>query len=113
MESPQKMLDYILLRGVDEDYQDSEEMIDFEKRNELIDRILEVRPEVSLFKMIAKHGDLEAPKPGLVVLCARIGGLMKVLSEMTLDELEECTNLELARDEIQNETGRVPVPLLR
>lgn len=113
MESPQKMLDYILLRGVDEDYQDSEEMIDFEKRNELIGRILEVRPEVSLFKMITKHGDLEAPKPGLVVLGARIGGLMKVLNEMTLDELEECINLELARDEIQDETGRVPVPLLR
>lgn len=95
MKAPKKMLDHIILRGVDENYQDSEEMIDFEKRNELIGRILEVRPEVSLFKMIAKYGDLEAPKPGLVVLCARIGGLMKVLNEMTLDELEECTDLEL------------------
>lgn len=70
-------------------------MRDFEKRNDLIGRILEVRPEVSLFKMISKHSNLEDPKPGLVILGARIGGLTKVLSEMTLDELEEYTNLEL------------------
>jgi len=97
MESPKKVLDYILLRGVDEDYQDSEKMRDFERRNELVGKILEARPEVSLVKMIAKHGDLEAPKLGPVVLCARIGGLMKVLNEMTLDELEEFTNLELGQ----------------
>ena len=95
MEAPKKMLNHIVLRGVDEDYKDSEEMSEFERRNELVGRILEVRPEVSLVKMIAKYGDLESPKPGLVVLCARIGGLMKVLNGMTLDELEELTNLEL------------------
>lgn len=94
MKSWEKIVDYILLRGVDEDYQDSDEMRDFEKRNELIGRILEIRPEVSLFNMIVKHGDLEAPNPGLAILGARIGGLMKILSEMTLDELEECTHAE-------------------
>ncbi len=94
MKSWEKIVDYILLRGVDEDYQDSEEMGDQEKRNELIDRILEVRPEVSLFNMIVKYGDLEEPNPGLAILGGRIGGMMKVLSEMTLDELEECTHAE-------------------
>ena len=93
MKSQKDIMDYALLRGVDEDYQDSEEMSDQEKRNELIDKILEIRPEVSLFNMIVKHGDLEAPNPGLTILGARIGGLMKVLSEMTLNELEECTNI--------------------
>jgi hypothetical protein len=90
--SLEEIMDYTLLRGVDEGYPDSEEMIDFEKRNELIGRILEVRPEVSLFNMIVKYGDLEEPNPGLEILGARIGGLMKVLSEMTLTELEACTN---------------------
>jgi len=93
MAALKEIMDYTLLRGVDEDYQDSEEMIDFEKRNELIGRILEVRPEVSLFNMIVKYGDLEEPNPGLVILGARIGGLMKVLSEMTLKELEARTNI--------------------
>jgi len=95
MDSVKDILDYALLRGVDEDYQDSDEMRDFEKRNELVGRILDVRPEVSLFNMIVKYVDLEEPNPGLAILGARIGGRMKVLSEMTLDELEECTNLEL------------------
>jgi len=93
MAALKEIMDYTLLRGVDEDYQDSEEMIDFEKRNELIGRILEVRPEVSLFNMIVKYGDLEEPNPGLAILGARIGGLMKVLSEMTLKELEARTNI--------------------
>jgi len=93
MTALKEIMDYTLLRGVDEGYQDSEEMIDFEKRNELIGRILEVRPEVSLFNMIVKYGDLEEPNPGLTILGARIGGLMKVLSEMTLDELEAYTNI--------------------
>lgn len=97
MESPKNVLDYVLLRGVDEDYHDSDEMSDFERRNELVGRILEIRPEVSLIQMIAKYGDLESPKPGLVVLYARIGGLMKAMNEMTLDELEEFTNLELGK----------------
>ena len=97
MEAPKKMLNHIVLRGVDEVYQDSEEMSEFERRNELVGRILEIRPEVSLIQMISKYGDLESPKPGLVVLCARIGGLMKTMNEMTLDELEEFTNLELGK----------------
>ncbi len=93
MKSLEKIVDYALLRGVDEDYQDSEEMSDQEKRNELIGRILDVRPEVSLFNMIVKYGDLKEPNPGLAILGARIGGLMKILSEMTLKELEEYTNI--------------------
>lgn len=96
MTALKEIMDYTLLRGVDEGYQDSDEMINFEKRNELIGRILEVRPEVSIFNMIVKYGDLGEPNVGLAILGARIGGLMKVLSEMTLDELEECTNLELS-----------------
>ena len=60
-----------------------------EIRKNVTDKILENRPEFALFNMIAARCDRTAPNPGLVILGARIGGIMKALSKASLDELSE------------------------
>ena len=78
------------LRNRDYTDQDDRDIEELEERRLLIDEILETCPEIALIRMITKYGNSETPKPGLVILYARIGGLMRTLNEMTLGELEEC-----------------------
>lgn len=79
------------LRGQidDETEGDVEDKEEREARNLLVGEILERTPELALVKMIAAHCDMDASNPGFVVLGARIGGMMKFLGGLPLEELEE------------------------
>ena len=89
MEYQKNVVDYILLRGIDETEVDVGDQEEKDKRSLLVDEIMESMPEVGLFRMIAKYIHLASPSPALVFLGARIGGMMKLLREASLDELVE------------------------
>ena len=87
--SQKTVLDYILLRGVEEAEVDVGDQEEKDRRSLLVDEIMESMPEVGLFKMVAKYLHLASPSPALVFLGARIGGVMKLLREASIEDLVE------------------------
>jgi len=89
MMSQKNVLDYILLRGVDEAEVDVGDQEEKDRRSLLVDEIMESMPEVGLFRMITKYIHLASPSPALMFLGARIGGMMKLLKEASIEDLVE------------------------